>query len=263
MSDFVQETKDIIEQSCGSQITKLFPNYSVFWEEFIGDPRKDVPIAYGLIFPSDIEAERQEAIVKIYDEICMAHYSLFCHLAGTHFQQENMKRILKLDDFKRKYFEHWETFEVCYFHLGSAFFQMYHLWGLIFLLRNEITRDERGHFHPSVKTKLKDYLQNNNQNSLCGRIDTFDEEIKNLRDNIVHFSRVASEVHFGEFYIPKKIEPEAWKEQHETEEWLETSKKTKIDLEETEKLINSIQDFLIRDFRDFLTTNKIKINRQK
>lgn len=263
MNAFIQQTKDIVEQSYGSEITKLFPNYSVFWEEFVGDPRKDAPVAYGLIFPSDIEVQRQKAIEKIYDEICMAHYSLFCHLAGTHFQLENMKRILKLDDFKRKYLEHWETFEVCYFRLGSAFYQMYHLWGLFFLLRNEVTRDKRGRFHPSVKTKLKDYLENINQNSLCGKIDTLDEEIKNLRDNIVHFSRVASEVHFGEFYIPKMVEPEAWKKQHETEDWLETSKKIRMDLDETEKLINSIHDFLIREYRDFLATSKIRINSQR
>lgn len=257
---FIQQTRDIIEQLYGSEITKLFPNYSVFWEKFIGDPKKDIPVAYGLIFPSDIAAERHEEVEKIYDEICMAHYSLFCHLAGTHFQSENMKGILKLDDFKRKYFEHWETFEVCYIHLGSAFYQMYHLWGLIFLLRNEVTIDKRGRFQPSIKTKLKDYLKNLSQDSLCEKIDKLDEEIKNLRDNIVHFSRVASEVHFGEFYIPKMIEPEAWKKQHEKEEWLETSRKIRKDLEETEKLINSIHDFLIREYGDFLTTNKIKIN---
>lgn len=261
MNAFVQQTKDIVEQLYGSEITRLFPNYSFFWEEFIGDPKKDVPIAYGLIFPSDTKNEKQKEMENTYDEICMAHYSLFCHLAGTHFQLENVKRILKLDDFKRRYFEHWETFEACYFHLGSAFYQMYHLWGLIFQLRNEITRDRRGHFHPSIKSKLKDYLEKNNQNSLCGRIDTLDEEIKNLRDNIVHFSRVAGEIHFGEFYIPKMIEPETWKKQHETEDWLETSKKIRMNLEETEKLINSIHDFLIREFRDFMTTNKIKTNR--
>jgi hypothetical protein len=261
MNTFTQQTKDTVEQLFGSEITRLFPNYSAFWEEFIGDPKKDIPLAYGLIMPPDIDQKRKKSIEEIYDEICMAHYSLFCHLAGTHFQQENMRRILKLDDFKRKYFEHWETFEVCYFHLGSAFYQMYHLWGLIFLLRNEVTRDEEGYFHPPIKTKLQDYLRDNNQNSLCGKAYTLVEEIKNLRDSIVHFSRVASEIHFGEFYIPKTVEPEAWKEQHETEEWLETSKKTRMDLEETEKLINSIHYFLIKEFRDFLAANKIKINR--
>jgi len=257
---FIRETKDTVEQLYGHEVIKLFPNYSAFWEEFIGDPKKEIPVAYGLLFPSGIKTERKEEIEEIYDEICMAHYSLFCHLAGTHFQLENMKRILRLDDFKRKYFEHWEIFEVCYFHLGSAFYQVYHLWGLIFMLKNEVSRDKRGRFKPSIKNKLKNYLDCSGQGSLSGKMNELDEGIKDLRDDIVHFARGASEVHFGEFHIPKKIESKAWKKQHETEEWLETSKKIRRDLEETEKLINSIHDFLIREFRGFLKTNNIKIN---
>jgi hypothetical protein len=256
---FTEKTKDIIEQLYGPELLMLFPNYSAFWEEFIGDPKKDIPIAYGLLFPSNLAG--QEEIEEAYDEICMAHYSLFCHLAGTHFQLENLKRVLKLDDFRRKYFEHWETFEVCYFHLGSVFYQMYHLWGLIFLLKKEVTRDKSGRFQASIKNKLKNYLEDSGQDSLCEEIDELDEEIKDLRDNIVHFSRGASEVHFGEFHIPKKTGREAWKKQHETEEWLETSKKIKMDLVGTEKLINSIHSLLIKEFRNFLKANKIRVNR--
>lgn len=191
----------------------------------------------------------------------MAHYSLFCHLAGTHFQLENLKKTLKLKDFRRKYFEHWEAFEVCYFHLGSAFYQMYHLWGLIFLLKKELTRDKKGRFQGSIKSKLKDYLNNIGQGSLCARIDELDEGIKVLRDNIVHFSREASEVHFGEFHIPLRITRETWKKQHLTEDWLETSKKIKKDLQDTEKLINEIHNFLIKEFREFLKANNLRVNR--
>ena len=248
---FIQKTKDAIEQLYGPEIIKLFPNYSIFWKKFIGDPKKDVPVPYGLIFPSTI-TKRQEYIEEIYDEICMGHYSLFCHLAGTHFQLENLKKILKLTDFKRKYFEHWETFEVCYFHLGCVFYQMYHLWSLIFVLKKE--------GKASIKKKLKNYLDRVGQGSLRKKIDKLDEEIKELRDNIVHFSRVASEVHFGEFYIPLKTTRKTWEKQHQTEEWLETSRKIEKDLQETEILINSIHDLLIKEFGEFLRTNDIKIN---
>lgn len=258
---FIQKTKDAIEQLYGSEIIKLFPNYSVFWEEFIGDPKKDVPVPYGLLFLPGIEVKRQEEIEEIYQEICMAHYSLFCHLAGTHFQLENLKKTLKLDDYRRKYFEHWEAFEVCYFHLGSAFYQMYHLWGLIFLLKKEMTRNERGRFRGSIKNKLKHHLDNVDQGSLCREIDELDEEIKMLRDNIVHFSRGASEVHFGEFHIPQKVTRTPWKKQHQTEVWLETSRKTKKDLQDTEKLINRIHNFLIKEFREFLKTHDLRVNR--
>jgi len=258
---FIQNTKDIIEQLYGPEITKLFPNYAKFWGKFIGDPKKDVPVAYGLLFDSSIKTKDKEQINEIYDEICMAHYSLFCHLAGTHFQLKNLKKVLKLDDPKGKYFEHWETFEVCYFHLGSVFYQMYHLWGLVFLLKKEVTRDKIGRFRHSIKEKLRLYLKKEGQGSLCTKIDELDEEIKDLRDNIVHFSRGASEIHFGEFYIPLKSEREAWAKQHEANEWLETSRKTKNDLEETEKLINIIHSFLVKEFEEFLSKNNIRVNR--
>jgi len=250
---FIQKTKDAIEQLYGLEIIKLFPNYSIFWEEFIGDPKKDTPVPYGLLFPS-IKAERRGQIEEIYHEICMAHYSLFCHLAGTHFQLETLEKALKLNDFRKKYFEHLEAFEVCYFHLGSAFYQMYHLWGLIFRLKKE----EKG----SIKSKLEDYLVKASQGSLCKKIDELDKGIKNLRDYIVHFSRGASEVHFGEFYIPLKVTRETWQKQHKSEEWLETSRKIKKDLKDTEELINSIHDFLIKEFRDFLKANNVRVNRE-
>ena len=261
MEIFIKNTKDIVEQLYGSTITKLFPNYAKFWEEFIGDPKRDVPVAYGLLFESSINTKDKEQINEIYDEVCMAHYSLFCHLAGIHFQLENLKNILKLDDPKTKYFEHWETFEVCYFHLGSVFYQMYHLWGLIFLLKKEATRDANGRFKPSIKEKLKNYLNKEGQGSLCRKIDELDEGIRDLRDSIVHFSRRSAKIISGEFWIPLKIEQTTWAKQHTTNKWLETYGKTKKDLEETEKLVNSIHSFLIKELREFLIRNRIRVNR--
>lgn len=260
MKIFLQNTKDVVEQLYGSEITKLFPNYAKFWEEFIGDPKKARPVSYGLLFDSSISTKDQGQINEIYDEICMAHYSLFCHLAGTLFQLENLKNILKLDDSKKKYFEHWETFEVCYFHLGSAFYQMYHLWGLIFLLKKELTRDNKGRIR-GIKKRLKNYLNNEGQGSLCRKIDELDEGIRDLRNSIVHFARGAAKIVSGEFWIPLRVQQKTWVTQHRTNKWLETSAKTKKDLEETEKLINSIHNFLIKEFREFLRKNRIRVNR--
>lgn len=261
MEIFIKNTKDIVEELYGSEVIKLFPDYAKFWEEFVGDPKKAMPVAYGLLFDSSISTKDKERINEIYDEICMAHYSLFCHLAGTHFQLENLKKILKLDNSKGKYFQHWETFEVCYFHLGSVFYQMYHLWGLIFLLKKEVTRDANGRFRPSIKEKLKNYLGDEGQGSICRKIDELDEGIRGLRDSIVHFSRGAAQIISGEFWIPLKIEQKTWASQHRTNKWLETSRKTKKDLEETEKLINSIHSLLIKELREFLISNQIRVNR--
>ena len=261
MGIFIKNTKDIVEQLYGSDVTKLFPNYAKFWEEFIGDPRKNIPVAYRLLFDLSISTKDKEQINEIYDEICMAHYSLFCHLAGAHFQLENLKNILKLDNSKRKYFQHWETFEVCYFHLGSAFYQMYHLWGLIFLLKKEVTRDANGRIRPSIKEKLKNYLSNQGQSSLRSKIDELDKEIMDIRNSIVHFSRGAAKIISNEFWIPFKIEQRTWARQHQTNQWLETSGKIKKNLEEIEKLINSMHSFLIKEFREFLIKNQIRVNR--
>lgn len=260
MELFLQNTKDVVEQLFGFEITKLFPNYAKFWEEFIGDPKKARPVSYGLLFDSSISTKDQEQINEIYDEICMAHYSLFCHFAGTHFQLKNLKNALKLVDSKTKHFKHWETFELCYFHLGSAFYQMYHLWGLIFLLRKELTRDKKGRII-GTKKRLKNYLNNKGQGSLCRKIDELDEGIIYLRNSIVHFARGAAKIVSGEFWIPLKVQQKTWTMQHGTNKWLETSAKTKKDLEETEKLINSIHDFLIKEFREFLRKNRIRVNR--
>ncbi len=262
MKLFLQNTKDAIEQLYGSEITKCFPNYAKFWEEFVGDPSKSVPVAYGLLFDLSIEAGERERINEIYEEICMSHYSLFCNLTGTHFQLENLKKALRLKNRKRKYFEHWEAFEVCYFHLGSVFYQMYHLWGLIFLLKGEVTRNKKGRFEPHIRPKLKNYLDNKEQSSLCKGIDQLEERITDLRDNIVHYSRQASEIHFGEFYIPMKTRKgKTWTTQHETDEWLETSRKIREDLEEIEKLINAIHSLLIEELSNFLKKSHIKVNR--
>ena len=260
MSVFIRETKDAIEQLYGSEITDLFPNYSVFWEAFVGDPKKSVPLPYGLVYPQTMLPEKQGEIDEVYQEICMAHYSLFCHLAGAHFQLESLLKSVKLDDPRRKYFEHWEAFEVCYIHLGSALNQMYHVWGLLFLLKGEIERDRNGKLR-GAKGKLKNYLSANGHSSVCQNIDQLDEEIKKLRDNIIHYSRGASELHFGEYYIPLEITQETWQNQHQSEEWQETSRKVRSDIEATERLINKIHTFLIKELGDLLKSEKIKMDR--
>lgn len=256
MSAF-QNTKDPVEQQFNVKITKYFPQYSVFWSKFIGDPKKESPTPYGLLFDKSIKSEDIRRIEDIYEEICMSHYSLFCHLAGAHFQKDNLNDALT----KGKYFDYWEAFEVCYFHLGSAFYQMYHLWGLLFLLKAEVTRNSEGYFHPGVKSKLKGYLEGRGKTDLSTKIDELDEEIKDLRDNIVHYARTAARSIFGVPCIPRKIDQKTWKKQRESREWVKTPSKVQRDLKQTEVLINEIHIFLIEEFNDYLNTKGIIVNR--
>ena len=258
---FVKGTKDFVEHLYGSTITVSFPNYAKFWSDFVGNPNYRVPKSYGLLYKTNITEGERKTVNSIYEEICMAHYSLFCHLAGTHFQMHNLSKLRKsTKGMPKKYFEYWETFEVCYFHLGSAFYQMYHLWGLIFLLENRVTRRSDGSFSRSIKPLLKNYLSNAGQGLLCKEIDDLDGSIKVLRDNIVHFSREASDYVNGEFLIPAELEKKIWTKKHDTKNWLETSRLTKEHLMRTEKLIDAIHHYLIMEFKDFLTKRGIAVN---
>ena len=154
MSDFIKGTKDLVEQLYGEQVSKNLPNYGAFWVKFIGDPKKDVPMPYGLNFSKASHGTNIAQINPNYEELCMAHYSLFCHLSGAHFQLELLKESLGLPESNTRSFKHWEAFETGYIHLGSAFYQMYHLWGLIFLLKGIIKR-KNGRFVPGPKKNLE------------------------------------------------------------------------------------------------------------
>jgi hypothetical protein len=259
MDAFIKNTKDVVEQLYGEKVTRFFPNYAEFWFKFIGDPKKDTPTEYGLTFDPKMQTKDKEEITKIYKEICMAHYSLFCNLAGTHFKAEKIEALLKLPDSKEKVFEHWETFEVGYIHLGSVFYQMHHLWGLYFLLMHEVERRNRN-FEPRISTKLREYLNGKGQVDFFNKIVAVEKTVKDIRDAVVHYSRIASLPIGGEFWIPFNVKQVIWEKQFEDKKSLETSRKIKFDLKETEKVINKLHTFLINEIGAFLTEKKVKVN---
>lgn len=262
MSNFINGTKDLVEQLYGAEISKNFPNYGEFWIKFIGDPRKSTPEHYALDFTNVGKGTNIGVINDNYEELCMAHYSLFCHLSGAHFQLELLMEILKLPESKTRSFKYWEAFETGYLHLGSVFYQMYHLWGLVFLLREEATRKkdkrDREYFDPKPKQKLEQLLVSEGQGALNARKAKIDLNITALRDSIVHFSRSASYYLNGEFLIPIKNKQVIWSKQA-TDEVYETSGKLQDDITETEKIVNDIHFYLIQQYEDFLTTNKIVV----
>ena len=81
-SIFVQKTKDTVEQLYGPEIIKLFPNYSIFWEEFIGDPKKVIPVAYGLLFPSSMKKRGKSKLRRFI----MRSVWLTIHFSATNSQ---------------------------------------------------------------------------------------------------------------------------------------------------------------------------------
>lgn len=264
VSDFTKGTKDLVEQLYGEEIAKNFPNYGEFWVKFIGDPRKDIPVPYGLDFTKSPKGTNIAQINQNYEELCMAHYSLFCHLAGAHFQQEVLRETLKLTDSSTKKFKHWEAFETSYLHLGSVFYQMYHVWGIVFILRGEARKvtNKRGRerVEPSVQKTLAQLLEAKGQKAINDGKAKIDLNITALRDSIVHFSRSASSYQNGEFLIPRQNKQVVWSKQ-DIKEVYEASGKLQNDIAETEKIINNIHVYLIQQYEDFLTTNKIAVNK--
>lgn len=259
---FIDGTKDPIEILYGSTVTTLFPNYAEFWCNYVGNPKFRVPKSYGLLYKSSVSETERKRRNDIYQEICMVHYSLFCHLAGAHFQIDNLRKIKKTTkSWKKKYFEYWEAFEVGYFHLGSTFYQMYHLWGLYFLFRRYVTRNPNGRFNQGIKSLLKKYLiYYGEKNTLLKEMEELDDSVRIIRNNIVHFSRDASDFINKEFLIPAELEKNLWSKKHKEKEWLDTFKLITEHLSRTEKMIDSIHLYLIVELIDYFIKEGIAVN---
>ena len=135
MKNFPQDTNDPIERAYAADVLSLFPNYGVFWRKFVGVrqqpsfPSRIFP--YGLLFPNSFREDERIRVEQAYEETTMAHYSLFCHLAGAHFQIKQLEQIHSLSNAGAKLVEHWEAFEVTYLHLGIVFNEAHHLWDLL------------------------------------------------------------------------------------------------------------------------------------
>src|SRR3989338_2337327 len=129
---FPQDTYDAVERLYGAKICPYFPNYGKFWELFIGrDASTNSHRWYPFQFAPSTAASEKKRISKWREELCMAHYSLFCNLAGAHFQSEELKKALAESKTQETFFKHWEHFECFYIRIGNCFYQMQHLWDII------------------------------------------------------------------------------------------------------------------------------------
>jgi hypothetical protein len=247
----LQDSKDVIEQLYGDIILSHFPNYEVFWRQFIGNPNADEPKAYEYKFPAEMSPEEKESIKGKYEKIRVTHYSLFCELAGAHFQLQEMKNSEKLENLKDKYFRHWEHFEAGYLHLGSIFYMLDELWNIVLKLTRAGNKKLNVAFLVSEgKQELADSLKNT------------EETVKTLRDLVVHRGRAfTSFTHKGKFYIPIKVSREMnWSTSIKCNENIETTQKLQEDIDATERLLNDLHDFLISEYENFLKTKNVQID---
>lgn len=257
MKRFPQDTSDPIEQVYSGEISQLFPNYGTFWQKFIGVkthpnfPGRIFP--YGLQFPAAFGAQERTRIERAYEETTMAHYTLFCHLAGAHFQIKQLERALGLTNPQTKQIEHWEAFEVTYLHLGITFNEAHHLWNLMATMK--------GTSSSSGAQLLRELLVTANNPDILRDFEQLETDIKDRRNNVTHYARGASRIYDGRIYIPLRQQRNVpWTTELESREWIETLPKAKADLKNVEKIINAVHEHLIDQFESYYSANNILVD---
>lgn len=248
MRTFPRDTKDSIEKLYGEYILRHFPRYGEFWSKFIGvKVRNGHLLPYGLRIPCQISNVDRARIRRAYDEICMAHYSMFCHLAGAHFQAQNLRDISSPNSSEANRFRHWEAFESVYLHLGICFNESSYLWKAFSSMQGLAVRKEDA-FRAAGKLAALTNL---------GKVRI---RITNRRNNITHYARGANRVFVGKFYVPEHARPNVtWYDELKTKHWWETRKKAALDLENTEDVIDACHEVLINSLATFLSNKRIRV----
>jgi hypothetical protein len=253
---FPKDTLDRIEQLFASKILKNFPYYGEFWEEFVGWNKNKEPLLlpYGLDFPSRIRQNEKERISESYQRMCVFHYSLFCQLAGAHFQLQQSVAALKENDDNKRHFLSWEAFDNLYVHLGNARFQMCNLWEEICKIAClPYSQNEDGLLH---------YLRDKNRNDLVQRVQEIRDNVIKIRNNIVHYARNMYVFIGGKYYIPLPIKKEPkLSEMLNHKEAQEATKKMETDLNNLEKLLNEVLPYMGRELEEKLDSSDIKVRR--
>ena len=251
----LEKSKDMIEQLYGKEILKNFPNYEKFWQEFIGNPDADQVEPYKYHYPDNMPNEEKTKIEKSYLKIQMTHYTLFCHLAGAHFQERELETAKDLKDAKEKYFQSCEHFEAAYMHIGSVFYVLETLWCTVLrLIGHKEGKKGLG--------KVVKFLEDSDKNDLARRLKDIDENMMNRRHLPVHYSRVFITWHQGEMYVPLNVKEEMlWSQGYETIEWRRSDRQLYSDLVQAEKLVNELHEALIRAYGSFIADKNIVVNR--
>lgn len=251
----LKKSKDMIEQLYGEEILKNFPNYEKFWLKFIGNPNANRVEPYTYRYPDDMTVEERGKIENSYVKIQMAHYTLFCHMAGAHFQEKELEAAQGLNDCKEKYFRCCEHFEAAYMHIGSVFYVLETLWCTVLrLIGHKEGKKGLG--------KLVKFLETEGKNDLALRLKKIDENMMNRRHLPVHYSRVFVTWHQGDMYVPINVrEKMLWSQGNETIEWRRSDRQLNSDLAQTEKLVNDLHEALIEKYGSFIAGRSIFVDR--
>jgi hypothetical protein len=63
----LEDSNDSVEKLYGNEVLKYFPNYEVFWRQFIENPNAEKPEPYEYTLPSGMSAEEKRKILKKED----------------------------------------------------------------------------------------------------------------------------------------------------------------------------------------------------
>jgi hypothetical protein len=253
MKEFLTDTQDLIEQLYGPTILTNFPNYAQFWNKFIGvkTSQNNVLLPYGLKFPVLYPKPQKQFLNMKYRELSMSHYSLFCHLAGTRFQLHELQGnpIINTGE---SYFRHFEHFESCYMHLGTVFYQNYHLWDILFEVKGVSTGRS--------KSDLKNYLITKRKKYLWEKLEKLSSSSVDLRNNITHFARGASIIADGRCFVPVLNRKDVhWENQWKFRDWIDTKIKAEQDLTAVERFLDQLHACLIDELENYLKNANIKV----
>lgn len=222
--------------------------------KFIGDPNAERVQPYKYLFPSNIALEKKKKIARNYEKIQMAHYTMFCHLAGAFFQEEELVNARSVQDLKERYFRCCEHFESAYMHLGSAFYVLETLWNTVLKLSGY--RGGGGRFG-----KLENYLNQRGKAGLAQRLRNIDSTMMIRRHLPVHYGRVFAMWYRGELYVPLNVKEEMmWSQASETIEWRKAEKQLHSDIVRTEETINELHEALIDEYGNFIIGEGIQID---
>jgi hypothetical protein len=261
---FPEDSYDVMERTYGNVICSGFPSYAKFWELFIGrDLSTKTRMWYVFELPPSISARDRQITDEWREEISMAHYSLFCSIAGAYFQMAELNKLLPIIEINNTIFvKHWEAFECFYSRLGISYFQVFHLWDCLALWEKGISRAEALQMGRREKAIIRtDFILKIGHKDEWDMFKLSHDDFKIVRDNLTHFSsHFSHKFRHGYFSIPAIINKnELWTAQRNKADWRRTNVTMQRDLELSEKTFDSVHVAFIGAFGKEITRRGIKI----
>lgn len=259
MTNFFKDTKDTIEKLFGKEVLEGYPNYAIFWENYIGQKNEAKTLDwYDYQFPKTWDDNQITGFRSKLTELFMSHYTIFVNFAGAHHIAKQLNSLgLVQEDFT--YFEYWHYFDCMYFYLGNAGYQTNRFFNILKKFpKSGIGRDFK---------YLKDFLFANHEAIGTLYTDIFGAEkgtVGMIRNNLVHVQKLyAMSVPSHGYAIPINIPFNAANldiiEEYEKGETVLAHFRANADLERAEKSINQIENLFIQLFGQIIERNNVII----